>query len=173
MEKLSLFTIPFVGLKEGNHEFLFYIDNKFFKSLDYKDFNQAKFQISLELTKKVAMLELFFKAKGLVNLPCDVSTELFDLKVDTSFKMLVKFGDVTENVSDEILIIPHGSYEINVSQFIYEMIILAIPLKKTHPGIEDGTLQSEIIDKLKELEPKEDQFPGSVDPRWDKLKDLI
>jgi uncharacterized metal-binding protein YceD (DUF177 family) len=53
------------------------------------------------------------------------------------------------------------------------MIILAIPLKKTHPGIEDGTLQSEIIDKLKELEPKEDQFPGSVDPRWDKLKDLI
>ena len=51
------------------------------------------------------------------------------------------------------MIIPHGEYQINVAQFIYELVVLAMPAKKVHPGIEDGTLQSDILIKLEELSP--------------------
>jgi hypothetical protein len=35
------------------------------------------------------------------------------------------------------------------------VVVLALPHKRVHPGIEDGSLQNEIIEKLKALEPKE------------------
>jgi len=61
-----------------------------------------------------------------------------------------------------------------VGQPIYEMVVLAIPLKIIHPGIENGTLESEILNKLEELKPKERSFSEQEsDPRWNKLKDLL
>jgi uncharacterized metal-binding protein YceD (DUF177 family) len=85
----------------------------------------------------------------------------------------VKFGQVSETISDEIIILSEGTYQINVAQYLYEMIILAVPQKRVHPGIEDGTLQSEIVDKLRTLEPREESLNGEKDPRWNKLKDLL
>ena len=55
--------------------------------------------------------------------------------------------------NEEILILPHGEHELNVAQYIYEMIVLAMPIKKVHPGVEDGYIQSDILEKLKELSP--------------------
>jgi uncharacterized metal-binding protein YceD (DUF177 family) len=93
--------------------------------------------------------------------------------LDTEFQLVVKFGAEENQYNDEILILPQGSYELSVSQYLYEMIVLAIPQKRVHPGIEDGTLKSEILDKLKELQPQQEAPSEDVDPRWDKLKDLL
>jgi hypothetical protein len=52
-----------------------------------------------------------------------------------------------------------------------------MPAKKVHPGIEDGTLQSDILIKLKELSPLESKTEENntedTDPRWDTLKKLL
>jgi uncharacterized metal-binding protein YceD (DUF177 family) len=54
------------------------------------------------------------------------------------------------------------------------MIVLAVPSKRIHPGVEDGTLESEVLRKLEELQPKETQKnDNKTDPRWDALKDLL
>ena len=50
-----------------------------------------------------------------------------------------------------MLIIPHSDYKLNIAQYIYEAIVLTMPIKRVHPGVEDGTLKSEILDKLNEL----------------------
>jgi len=56
---------------------------------------------------------------------------------------------------------------------MYEMLVLAMPAKHVHPGIANGTLKSEILDKLKELQPKQDfSLEKKIDPRWAKLKML-
>ena len=54
--------------------------------------------------------------------------------------------------------------------------MLSVPLKRVHPGVEDGTLDSDVLDKLEELsisnnEKKSDE--DEIDPRWDKLKNLL
>jgi uncharacterized metal-binding protein YceD (DUF177 family) len=56
---------------------------------------------------------------------------------------------------------------------MYEMIVLAVPQKKLHPGIEDGTLQSDILKKLEELSPEKNKEVKDTDPRWDDLKKLL
>ena len=90
--------------------------------------------------------------------------------------MVVKFGEEYNDDNEDILIVPHGEYEINVAQYIYELIILAVPAKRVHPGVEDGTLKSEILSKLEELSPnkeKEEKTSEEIDPRWNNLKKLL
>jgi uncharacterized metal-binding protein YceD (DUF177 family) len=162
-----------VGLKEGKHQFEFTIDNTFFMHFEYDDFNEASLEGRLTLDKKSTFMELHFEVNGPVVLPCDVSMELFDYPIDVKFDLIVKFGIPPEKSSDEILVLPEGSYQIDVAQYFYEMVVLSLPQKRVHPGIEDGTLQSDIVEKLKALEPKETHLKGSEDPRWNKLKDLL
>ena len=171
------FLIPFAGLKQGKHQFEFEINKKFFDDFGFDEYNDINVKVNLVLEKKSTMLELTFKHKGTVNVPCDVSNEDFDLPVKGKLALLVKFGDEYNDDNDEILILPHGEHQIDVSQYIYEMIVLSVPSKRVHPGIKDGTVAVEILDKLNELTPKEKQKEEDkkedTDPRWDELKKLL
>ncbi|NNE31308.1 MAG: DUF177 domain-containing protein [Winogradskyella sp.] len=176
MKELKEYTIPFVGLKVGEHHFDYQIDNTFFKSFEYDEFNAVDVKIDLVLEKKSTLLELYFSATGVVNVNCDITNEPYNQDIDDKFKLVIKFGSEFNDDNEDILIIPHGEYEINVAQYIYELVILAVPVKRIHPGIEDGTLKSDILSKLEELSPNLDQKQKSseeIDPRWNNLKKLL
>ena len=177
MKPLKEFIIPFVGLKLGKHHFDYQIDKSFFQHFEYEDFNDVSIKTDLIFEKKSTLLELHFKISGTVNINCDISNELYDQKIKGSFDLVVKFGDEYNDDYEDILIIPHGEYEINVSQYIYELIILSVPAKRLHPGIKDGTLQSDILKKLEELSPKDletkENKSEGIDPRWNTLKKLL
>ncbi len=176
MKTMKAYTIPFVGLKLGKHHFDYQIDNTFFLEFEYDEFNDARLKVDLLFEKKTTLLELIFKAEGTINVNCDLTNEAFDLPVKDEFKLVVKFGEAYNDDNEEILILPHGEYEINVAQYIYELIVLAVPQKKVHPGIEDGTLQSDILNKLEELSPEtetKDKVQEETDPRWNILKKLL
>ncbi|MFP5437023.1 MAG: YceD family protein [Bacteroidia bacterium] len=173
------FLIPFVGLKQGKHQFEFDIDKTFFDGFDFDEYNDVKVKVNLVFDKKSTMMELSFKHKGTVNVPCDLTSEDFDLPIKGKINLIVKFGDAFNNDNEEILILPHGEYQVDVSQYIYEMIVLSVPGKRIHPGVKDGTIGAGILDKLDELAPKEQQGVKEVkeekttDPRWDSLKKLL
>ncbi len=178
MRKFKAYTIPFVGLKEGVHRFEYEIDNVFFDLFDFQEFNSAEVNVELELTKKATMLELEFDFTGSVNVNCDVSLEPYDQPIDNHLSLVVKFGDAYDDDNEELLILPHGEHEVEVQQYIYEGVVLALPLKKLHPGVVNGTIESEILEKLEELKPKPiseevKNKEEDIDPRWDKLKELL
>ena len=175
MRKLKEFTIPFVGLKLGKHQFEYKIDNKFFEHFEYDEFNSADVTVELLLEKKTTMLELTFKASGTVNLYCDLTSEPYDQPIESELFLVVKFGEAYNDENEDLLILPHGEYEVNVQQYIYELIVLAVPSKRVHPGVLDGSLESEVLKKLEELSPGEKEIKAEedIDPRWDKLKNLL
>jgi len=174
MKQLKEYNIPFVGLKVGKHQFEYEIGKTFFETFEYDDFNDVNIKIDLLLEKKSTMLELAFTSNGLVNINCDSTNEPFDQHTNGSLNLVVKFGDEFNDENEELLILPHGEYEINVAQYIYEMVVLSIPTKRVHPGIEDGSLKSDILEKLEELQPKQaDENSGEIDPRWNTLKKLL
>jgi uncharacterized metal-binding protein YceD (DUF177 family) len=179
MRKLAAFTIPFVGLKQGSHGFDYQVDKEFFEHFEYEDFNDADVKVKLVLEKKPTMLELTFAASGVVNVNCDLTNEPYDQPVEGDLRLVVKFGDELNEDNEELLILPHGEYQVNVAQYIYELIVLSVPLKRVHPGVLDGSLESEVLEKLEELSPKEAREPNEkeneedIDPRWNKLKNLL
>jgi len=142
MKKLKDFTIQFVGLKDGKHQFDYNIDKAFFEIFEYDEFNDAAITAHVELNKKPTLLEFNFKIDGTVNLNCDLTNEAYAEAVNDEFDLVVKFGDEYNNENEEILIIPHGEYEITIAQYIYELIVLSLPSKRIHPGVIDGSLKS-------------------------------
>lgn len=177
MKELKDFTIPFIGLKLGKHPFHFEITNTFFEHFEYEEFNDTNIKLDVLLDKKTTLLEFTLTFSGIVNVQCDVTNEPFNQDISGSYHFVVKFGDEYNDENEDLLIIPHGSYEVNIQQYVYESIVLSLPSRFIHPGIEDGTLESDILDKLEELSPKQlketVEEGDEVDPRWDKLKKLL
>ncbi|MBJ6368402.1 YceD family protein [Snuella sedimenti] len=176
MKPLKEFVIPFIGLKIGTHLFEYKVGQAFFEYFEYDDFNDVNVDICVNLVKKVALLELQFKMSGIVNVNCDLTNEPFNQVIEDEFNLVVKFGEAYDDENTDILILPHGAYELNIQQYVYELIVLSVPIKRVHPGVEDGTLNSDILEKLEELSPKlEDKKETieDIDPRWNTLKKLL
>jgi uncharacterized protein len=170
MKRKSDYTIPFAGLKLGHHLFDFEIDDTFFEELDYSLIQKGDIHVSIDLEKKETMLILLFSIKGSVESECNLCTDPVDFEIDNTFQLIYKFG--LEEMDDEAIIVIHpDSYQIDVTQPIYEFITISLPPRIIH---EEGECNQEMIDSLnkylssKKEEPKDDD----IDPRWSALKNL-
>jgi len=51
------------------------------------------------------------------------------------------------------------------------MIVLSMPIRNVHPDVENGTIDSEIVNRLSEFDINKEKS-SNFDPRWNKLKEL-
>lgn len=182
MEKFRYYNVAFTGLTLGQHDFEFEITQSFFDLFEFdQDFRNPKINLQLTLDKKNNFLELFFTLKGTVELDCDLSGETFTQEIQNKATIIVKFSEEHDYSDDEIWVIPHGEHAVNIAQMIYEMTLLAIPIKRIHPGVESGEIKSEVLDLLdkyslveesEETDEQEEINEEDIDPRWEQLKKL-
>ena len=154
MKDLKQFNIQYVGLKEESHLFEYQIGKSFFDAYNFDDFFDANINIALTLDKKNTLLNLFFKAQGTINVTCDVSGEIFDQEIEAELHLIVKFGEEYNDDNEEVLILPYSEFQLNIAQYIYEMIVLSVPSKRIHPKVLDGSMESEEVKKLEKLRVK-------------------
>ena len=170
MKSITKHKIEFAGLKVGKHQFNFELNKEFFENFSFFDFNNIDLSVDVDLTKKSTLLELNFHVKGSVNVNCDMTNEPFDMPFNKEDFLVVKFGQEYNDEDNEILVLPYGEHKVILDQYLYELVILSLPRKRVHPGVEDGTLESEIIKILDELKPS--GLALESDPRWGKLRKI-
>ncbi len=166
---LKDYNINFVGLKLGEHRFDYQLDNEFFSLFEFDEFLHSRLMAEAVLLKKESSLEWHFKLSGSVSVPCDITNEPFDLPLENDLTLVVKFGDEYDDSRDEILIIPSGDHRMNIAQYLYEISALALPLKRISP---EGMKIQESQDS-ETIVSEKDSESGEIDPRWQKLKDLL
>ena len=171
MSKIKGFSVKFIGLKEGTHNFQFPLSKSLFETFEYSEFNSVDINVDLVLVKKSTIIELSLKGSGSVNINCTLTNEPFDYQINSKLNLLVKFGDSYNDENDELLVLPHGSHSIDLDQYFYEMVVLTMPIRNVHPDVENGTLDSEILNRLKEFDINKEKN-SNFDARWDKLKEL-
>jgi uncharacterized metal-binding protein YceD (DUF177 family) len=170
MKRKFDYTIPFAGLKIGNHLFDFEIDDSFFEELDYSLIQKGDVHVSINLEKKESMLILLFNLKGTVEAECNLCTDPVDFKIDSNYQLIYKYG--LEEIDDETLLVIHpDSYQIDITQPIYEFITVSLPPRIVH---EEGKCNQEMIEALNKYlsSKKEETKDDDVDPRWSALKNL-
>ncbi|MDR9373480.1 MAG: DUF177 domain-containing protein [Schleiferiaceae bacterium] len=169
------FEIEFAGLKEGMHQYQFELGPTFFAEFDYGDFQEPLFQAEVQMEKKSNSLEFQFKVKGDALVYCDITTDPFRLPMEQETQLQVKFGASFDDTDEAILWLPEAAHRLNVAQYLYELAVLARPLKVVHPEVAKGNRGQEALQKLQELSPenRSDQKEDEIDPRWDKLRDLL
>jgi uncharacterized protein len=169
---LDQFAIQFAGLQPGLYNFEFEVSEKFFERFTESEIKKGTVNVHVELQKQARMMELLFTLDGSVMITCDRCLDEFNFPVDYQSKLIVNFGKNKGEVTEEIITISESDHEINLAQYIYEFIHLALPMKKIHPDNEKGvsTCNREVMKKLKEHMVITNQT--SDDPRWEVLKKL-
>jgi uncharacterized protein len=170
LDYLRQYVIHFSGLSTGNHQFEFEIGTKFFESIEYSELSTGDLEVTVEMEKEENLLRFDFHFEGSVDVQCDRCGDDFSLPLQGSDQLIVKYGDGYVEEDDNILIIPHSEHQINISHFIYEMIILSLPFQRIHPLDNEGNslCDPEQIRKLEEF-----KAPETTDPRWDSLRGLL
>ncbi len=168
VEKKIEYIIPVAGLSLGNHQYTYVIDDSFFSSYDYFDTNKGLVNLTIDMIKESNLMDFKFNFEGDIELRCDRCLDTFSLHIKNNFRLIVNYGSEFEEISDEIVTIPHSEASIDLSQFIYEYINLMLPIKKVHPDDEFGNslCNEEMIDQLENYTEKKS------DPRWDALKNI-
>ena len=163
---LNQYTIPFSGLKVGNHKFDFEVDEKFFACFEESEISNGKLHVTALLEKQSIMMILELKIEGTVNVSCDRCSEPFNLEFSANDKFYIKFSD--EPIDDvEIIVLEHNEHELKLGQKIFELIILNLPFRRVH---EEGKCNPEVLKNLEKYQTKEEDKKD--DPRWELLKKI-
>ncbi len=169
----SQYIVQFGGLPVGVHEFEFDVDSKFFQSIENSEIEKADIHVKASLTKQNNLLQMHFSIEGTVAVDCDRCLKNFDYPVEAEEDLVIKHGNTDES-TDEILVIPEGQDEFDVSQYLYEYIILAIPARRVPCELDEDKFKCdyETLDKLKNMAVDPDEGPEPNNPLWEQLNKI-
>ena len=181
MGTLKTYQIDLKNLSPAEvYKFDYVLDDEFFESVNGPEVRQGKVNVSLSVVRMSSTFELNFSLKGLVTVTCDRCLEDMEIPVEAINRLIVTFGEMYAETSDEQVIISEEEGFINVAWYMYEFIALAIPMKHIHnPGECNEVMASKLkelcVDELGEDDEvsETDRASQMVDPRWDALRNLI
>jgi uncharacterized metal-binding protein YceD (DUF177 family) len=179
VNQLRQYDINIIGLEPKRYEFDYSSDDAFFQALDQQLIKKGDVRTHLVLDKSETMLRLDFAISGVVERTCDRSLDLYDEQVDTRQTLYLKFADRNEELTDEIELIERNTATVNVARYIFDYIVLSMPMKGLHPRFRDEDDDDDLSEgkliyssgSVSEVDESEEEKPA-VDPRWEALRKL-
>ncbi len=179
MKELSKYNIDIYGLEDKQYDYDMESGDAFFEELEQDLIERGSFKTHVVLNKSATMLQLNFHTEGSVELVCDRSLEPFQEAVVSDERLILKFGDHNEELTDEIEIISRNTNRINVARYIFEFIALSLPVKKIHPDLR-AQAEEELADEEEGVlvyssasqDDEDNEDVEKIDPRWEALKKL-
>lgn len=170
----SQYIIPFGGLSVGLHDFEFQVNNAFFKNIENSEIEKADIHVEARLTKQNNLLQMHFSMEGTVGIACDRCLKDFAYPVGAEEDLVIKHGNPAES-TDEILVIPEGVDEFDVSHYLYEYIMLAIPARRVPCELDKKKFKcdDDVLGKLDSLaadSEKDEEEPNN--PMWEQLNKI-
>jgi uncharacterized metal-binding protein YceD (DUF177 family) len=179
MSYLSRYEIAFKGLKEGKHQFDYELDEKFFEKFENSEVEKGTIDAQVVLIKSSALLTLEMTVKGQVELMCHRCLDNYWQPVYGESRLFIKFGAESDEMSHDLIVIPNNSDHINAAQYLYELVILSLPIMHVHLPDQNGksTCNTEMIKKLNQYLVTEEESTKNAEPkvdeRWNDLRKLI
>tara|TARA_Y100000817_G_scaffold265697_1_gene221621 strand:- start:5695 stop:6201 length:507 start_codon:yes stop_codon:yes gene_type:complete len=162
---LRNYGIKIQSLSNNIHEYDFEFNQDLIDF--YSDENELK-DVSgicnLNVSKSDLMLEVLFKIQGKTKLVCDRTLKNFTYSLNSEKKILFKFGEEDDEISDEMVIIDRNKSILNMAKYIYEFFMLEIPIKRLHPSVENEDNIDNFVFTTKQKK--------EIDPRLDPLNKL-
>ena len=171
MCSLESYRIDLKGLKENEHVLDYHLDDAFFGALDGSQLEHGDLHVSVSIRKISGFFELHFHTDGVVIVTCDRCLDDMQQNITADNDLTVKMGD-TYSDDDDTVTIDENEGILDLSWFIYEFIMLAIPIKHVHAP---GKCNSAMTQKLEELSGavrSSEEEAEAIDPRWHALSEL-
>lgn len=179
MKSKREFEIAWQGLKLGEHVFEYELDDQFINEMDVEkieSIEQLKAKIVVTFDKHTSFFQLKFDVGGNVVVPCDRCGDDMTLTLWDEFDLTMKLvnEEDLENVEDEadIAFISRNDTVIDLSKWLYEYLMLSIPLHHIHPENEQGESECnpEALALLEKM--REDHQQNSKNDLWKGLEKI-
>ncbi len=171
--KSKEYILEFNKVWKGVNEYSFDLNDKFLAGIEGAAISQANVVAGLQLLKVDAVYHLDFHLTGTVQCECDVCLESFDLPIDAEYKLMLKLGMSENYDDDEIYYITEKMIAFDLSQYLYESLMLSIPTRKVCEMSGVKQCNQEVVAKLEELNSEPEEGDENNNPTWDKLKNIF
>ena len=94
-----------------------------------------------------------------------------DQPIEADNHLVVKLGD-TYSDDDDTVTVDENEGMLDLSWFIYEFIMLAIPIKHVHAPGKCNSAMTQKLDELSGAVRSGEEEADAIDPRWEKLLKL-
>lgn len=166
------FEIAWLGLKEGEHVYDFNIGDAFMAEHGApEELKNWAAVVHLRFVKHASFFQLYFDVSGTLMVPCDRCGDEFLLNLWDEFELIVKLTGDEDNVAEtqdeaDVAFISRTETVVDISNWLYEFVMLSVPLHKVHP---DNGCNPEALQLLNELSVNEEKPGNSI---WSGLKDI-
>jgi uncharacterized metal-binding protein YceD (DUF177 family) len=170
------FEIAWQGLKPGPHTYVYDIDDRFMQEREVVEgFTNWNAQITLGFDKHENFFMLHFDIDGHVTVPCDRCGDDFQLRLWDEFDLVIKLtGDDAADLEeeDDVAFIPRSETVIDISKWLYEFLMLSVPLQHIHPDGPDGKpgCNPQALNLLSKLSEHDESNKNSIWKGLDALK---
>jgi uncharacterized metal-binding protein YceD (DUF177 family) len=178
MSDSAAFILPLKGLGKGLYEYDLRVDRKFLSAFPESLIREADIGVHLIVDKQSREMVIDADFNGTVATTCDRCTADIDLPVADRQQLIVQFSPEAEEPTDEgeIVYLHPDTNEFNLAPFVYEMVMLAVPMIRTYAcreGEPPYPCDEETLRRL-ETTPEPDEVPEDNDrpSPWDVLRDL-
>lgn len=144
MKRSMEFELAWQGLKLGEHILDYQLNSAFLKEYGVlpEDITDIEANVTLKFDKHESFFELHFDIDGFVITPCDRCGDDFKLTLWDEFDLIIKLDDIEATEEEEedadVVFIPRSETVLDLSKWLYEFLILSIPLQRVHPNKANG-----------------------------------
>jgi uncharacterized protein len=168
--KAKDYIIEFNKLIDGQNEFDFELNTVLIETLSG---NTQSYPLTgnahLILQKGSNMYELTFQLECKLKTACDRCLKEIDYPVSKETVLLIKLSEFERYDDDEIIYVSPQTIQFDVSQLLYDTIIISLPIRKT---CEQAGLICQMDNNDLDKDTPSEEIKEN-DPRWEKLKALF
>lgn len=175
---LKEFQVKILGLPVGQYHYSLPVTDAFFGAFEHSLVQKGKLTAEVSLDKSETLIRARFAITGTIELESDRSLELFDHPVSIVEELMYKFGDENREISEEMQQIAWETFALDLSQPIYEFLMLAVPMRKLKPEEEEepeggiGDAERRLVYRSEDENPEPEGNP-EPDPQWEALRKLF
>lgn len=165
------YTIAYKSLSQGEHEFGFRIDESLFAEFPESGISQADIDVRVVLTRCSTEIGVEVELAGSVTTPCDRCLEDCELPVRFRGQFTVGFSDTPLEGDDTQMWINPADEVIDLTQYLYESVLLSLPYQRVHPCDIHGNplCNPDMLGRFKIV--SEQEFDALTEPKGEVLGD--
>ena len=163
--------IDLKGLQEGLTTLEYTLDDTYFQEIESSEISAGQVHVKVEIRKTRMFWELMLHTEGLVTIPCNLCMDDMEQPIAADNRLVVKLGE-ENNEDDELVIVDEDEGILDLSWYIYEFIALAIPIRHVHASGKCNAAMMKVLEEHSTDRSSDEESTTSVDPRWEKLKNI-
>lgn len=164
---LGLYYIQLAGMSIGAYEFDFVIDDALLVKYENEDISNLRAEAMMQLTHRPNVMEVKIQLKGSIDLLCDRCLSPFAYDFELEEVAVLKQASKSTDAEINIIIFEPEKGIVEFDQYIYDMLITALPMQRTHP--DERQCDQDMIKRIM----TKNNIEKGIDPRWNDLQNLI